>query len=327
MSRRVVIVGCGRHSTSVHGPALERLAGEGLVTLAACCDVDAERARAFATRFGFANYYTDLDELMTVEQPAAAVLIAPVELTCALGCELLAYRVPLLLEKPPGLTVAETDRLAAAAGETPHLVAFNRRFVPLIREARRRIDELGGAGAVHHIHYDFARYHRTEPDFSTTAIHGLDAVRHLAAADYADVHLRYRELPELGPGVANYLVDARMTSGATAQLSFTPVAGAVVERARIELHGHSLFLQIPIWGNLDQPGLLRHLHQGEEIAHLTGEQVSDGQQLFEHSGFYGEHRAFHEALTAGRRPAPDLAASRQSVALAQALRERRPCFP
>ena len=48
--------------------------------------------------------------------------------------------LPLLLEKPPGETVAEVDRLIAAAergGRTvPHQVAFNRRFAPLVRELR-----------------------------------------------------------------------------------------------------------------------------------------------------------------------------------------------
>ena len=43
------------------------------------------------------------------------------------------------------------------------------------------------------------RVERRDPDFSTTAIHGLDAVRYLAGADYAEARFRYRELPSSAP--------------------------------------------------------------------------------------------------------------------------------
>jgi hypothetical protein len=68
--------------------------------------------------------------------------------------------LPTLLEKPPGLDVAEIDRLSAAATRTgaPHLVAFNRRFVPLVRELARRLAALGGPEAVHHLRYEMARH-------------------------------------------------------------------------------------------------------------------------------------------------------------------------
>jgi predicted dehydrogenase len=67
--------------------------------------------------------------------------------------------LPTLLEKPPGLDVAEIDHLIAAATRTgaPHLVAFNRRFVPLVRELARRLAALGGPEAVHHLRYEMVR--------------------------------------------------------------------------------------------------------------------------------------------------------------------------
>ena len=43
------------------------------------------------------------------------------------------------------------------------------------------------------------RVDRRDPDFSVTAIHGIDAVRFLARSDYAHVRFRYQEHPTSGP--------------------------------------------------------------------------------------------------------------------------------
>ncbi len=226
-------IGCGEHARVAHGPSQARCARErGDLVLAGCCDLDPERAESFRREFGYARAFTDPAAMLEAERPDAVVAVVPVERTVAVGSMVLERGLPLLLEKPPGETVAEVDRLIAAAdrgGRTvPHQVAFNRRFAPLVRELRRRIEE---AGPLQHLHYEMTRVERRDPDFSTTAIHGLDAVRYLAGCDYAEARFRYREMPELGRGVANILVDAVMTSGATAHLAFCPVAGVLVERA------------------------------------------------------------------------------------------------
>jgi myo-inositol 2-dehydrogenase / D-chiro-inositol 1-dehydrogenase len=71
--------------------------------------------------------------MLDTERPDAVSLVAPVERTCELACLILECGFPLLVEKPPGRTVAEVDRMIAAAGGVAHQVAFNRRFAPLLR--------------------------------------------------------------------------------------------------------------------------------------------------------------------------------------------------
>jgi len=317
-------IGCGEHARVAHGPSQARCVRErpGLV-LAGCCDVDASRAESFRRQFGYARAFADVVTMLETERPDAVVVVVPVERTVAVAPLVLERGLPLLLEKPPGETVAEVDRLIAAAerrGRTiPHQVAFNRRFAPLVRELRRRIEE---AGPLQHLHYEMTRVERRDPDFSTTAVHGLDAVRYLAGCDYAEARFRYREMPELGPGVANIFVDAVLTSGATAHLAFCPVAGVLVERATAHAHGHSLFLHVPMWSGVDSPGRLWHYAHGELAADLDGEQVGDGTELFELGGFYRETVAFLDAVAAGRAPSPSLRESRQSVEIAERIRHR-----
>ena len=315
-------IGCGEHARVAHGPSQRRCAAEQRdLVLAGCCDLDPVRAESFRRDFGFTRAFADPDAMLDAERPDAVVVVVPVEKTVAVGSLVLERRIPLLLEKPPGETVAEVDRLIAAAegGRVPHQVAFNRRFAPLVRELRRRIEE---AGPLQHLHYEMTRVERRDPDFSTTAIHGLDAVRYLAGGDYAEARFRYRELPELGKGVADIFVDAVMASGATAHLAFCPVAGVLVERATAHAHGHTLFLHVPMWSGVDSPGRLWHFAGGKLAAELGGDRVGDGTALFELGGFYRETVAFLDAVAAGREPSPSLRESRQSVEIAEQIRAR-----
>jgi len=232
----------------------------------------------------------------------------------------------VLIEKPPGRTVQEVDALIAAAEQSgrpvPHQVAFNRRFVPIVAEARRRLAAVGPPSAIQHLHYEMTRVDRRDPDFSTTAIHGLDAVRFLGGADYAQARFRYHEQPALGPGVAHMFVDAVLTSGATAHLAFCPTAGAVVERATVHAGGHTFFLRIPMWGPLDAPGHLQHVDRGQVVADLAGDRLGGASDACVLGGFFGEYAAFLGDLAAGRTPSPSLRECRQSVEIAECLRRR-----
>lgn len=322
---RLCQVGCGEHARVAHGPSQARAVRErpGLV-LAGCCDLDPERAESFRRDFGYARAYAQPAAMLDAERPDAVVVVVPVQHTVAVGSLVLERGLALLLEKPPGETVQDVDRLivAAEAGgrAVPHQVAFNRRYAPLVRELRRCVVE---AGPLEHLHYEMTRVERRDPDFSTTAIHGLDAVRYLAGSDYAEARFRYHELPALGPGVANILVDAVMASGATAHLAFCPVAGVLVERAVAHAHGHTLLLHVPMWSGVDTPGRLWHFSGGGLVADLDGAEVGDGTALHELGGFYRETATFLDDVAAGRTPSPSLRESRQSVEIAQAIRARR----
>ena len=315
-------MGCGEHATSSHGPALALYAARHPRTeLLACCDLDPGKAERYRARFGFARAYTNLRRMLDTERPDAVSLVAPVERTCELSCLILEWGFPLLLEKPPGRTVAELDRMVAAAGGIAHQVAFNRRYAPLLRELKQEMDAHVAPGELQHIHYEMTRVGRRDADFSTTAIHGIDAARYLAASDYAEIRFRYREMPGAGPGVANVLLDAVMASGVSAHLAFCPMAGGVVERAAVHGRDHTFYAQVPMWDGFDTPGRLQHLERGELRRDVKGEELAGSREAFVHGGFYGEYVAFLEALRAGRPPSPSLREARQSVAVAQCIRE------
>jgi len=322
---KLATIGCGEHATGSHGPALALYAARHPGTeLQACCDLDPGKAERYRARFGFARAYTDLRRMLDTERPDAVSLVAPVERTCELACSILDWGFPLLLEKPPGRTVAEVDQMIVAAGGTAHQVAFNRRFAPLLRELKRELHARVAPAELHHVRYEMTRVGRRDPDFSTTAIHGIDAVRYLAASDYAQISFRYQPLPGAGAGVANIFLDAVMASGATAHLAFCPVAGVVIERAAVHARDHTFYAHVPMWDAFDAPGRLQHLERGELRRDVLGHELAELDQAFVHGGFYGEYVAFLDSLRAGQAPSPSLKEARQSVAVADCIRERRP---
>ena len=135
------MVGCGPRA---HSHA--RLAGgmDGVRLTAVCDPVAAPRGR-MADEFGIGRRYERIGEMLE-DAPLDAVLVnVPPHLNAAAAMECLEAGVDTLVEKPPGLHVAETRALRAAAARsgTRCMVGFNRRFNPLIAEAKRRVAERG----------------------------------------------------------------------------------------------------------------------------------------------------------------------------------------
>ena len=187
-----------------HGPSITKYAAANEnVHFVACCDIIEEKAKSFASEFDLSAWYTNIDNMLDAEKPDAVCLIAPEHLTAELSCEILGKGYPLILEKPPGLNENETLRMIEASKNVPNQVAFNRRYMPIIEKTVSLLDEWGGAGCILDIQYKMVRANRTDPDFSTTAIHGIDLVKFLVRSDYKEINFRYRELPHVGETVAN----------------------------------------------------------------------------------------------------------------------------
>jgi predicted dehydrogenase len=142
--------------------------------------------------------------------------------------ELLAYRIPLLVEKPPGLDEREARELVEIAARygTPHMVSLNRRFVPALLKARVWLAERGANERPRLIVARMLRNRRMEPEFITgTAIHLVDTVLSFTGAPGGFTHHRWTT-PSGGQ-----CCDARLafTDGSIAILVIAPDAGVVDE--------------------------------------------------------------------------------------------------
>ena len=325
MDFKICIIGCGDMSIGGHGPACKHYESQHANTkVVACCDVLEDRAREYAQQMSIPNYYTDMELMLDTEKPDAVCLIVPVPLTAELSCKVLAKGYPLIVEKPPGATPDETRKMIEAAKGIPNVVSFNRRYMPLVKKAVAMINEWGGPGCIMDINYRMVRYNRRDPDFSSTAIHGIDLVRHIAGCDYKTIDFRYKNLPQYGETVANYFLNGEMENGIVVNLEFLPVSGAVTERLEINTHHGMISLYLPVGGgSYDAPGKLVLFAENKVAAEISG---NADDSSFIQGGFYDENADFFNDIRQGKTPVGDIATGLQPVEIAECIKNRQPKY-
>ena len=322
MPFKICVTGCGGIAFQMHGHAYKRYAAlHGDAVLSACCDIDEKKASEFRERFGFKKHYADFKTMLKEEKPDAVCLNAPVHLTAVLAKEILGMGYPLILEKPPGRDREETLEILGAAEKSRaiHQVAFNRRFIPVVDYLVTELKQYEGIGS---IGCEFFRFNRRDPDFSTTAIHGIDTVRHIAGSDYRELVFQYQEMPEIAEGAGNFYMQGFMKSGASVQLRFCPVTGVRFERITVNVTDNTYLAYLPYGNSQDSPGRILHYREDRLIKEVSGKDLCGSEEIFMTNGFYRENENFFEAVRAGRQPECDLRSGLQSVEIMDCLRKR-----
>ncbi len=301
---KIGVIGAGWHSRASHLPALVRCVSErpdGL-NLAAVCDIDAERAREAAEEFGFERAFSGMDEMLEEARPDAVVAVTPVEMTAGCALKLIERGIPALIEKPPGASVEEAQRVAeaAAASHSPVMVSMNRRFDPALAAAVSWME----GGTIRYARGSMLRAGRSEPAFMTnTALHALDALR-AVAGDVTAICCRNMKVK----GTTWYDVALEFENGARGALEIMPTAGVTEER--YDLFGDGWRVVIRVGGT--DCGTLTCWEGGEREMQS---EPAEGEPGFVRDGTYAETREFLHALIEGRSPRPTPQDVLQSVEL------------
>ena len=284
------------------------------VALAALCDPVEEARHSAGRAFGVERRYADLEEFLQAEaERLDAVFVAtPPHLNAVAALPCLEGGLHTFLEKPPGMSAAETAGLrAAAAGRgVQGMVGWNRRFHPMIVEARRLVEERGPiVQLVGEFHKSLARFEArgiyTE-DFLDNMMwesinHSVDIVRAMAGAEVAQVHSVVRRARGKYRDVFGALV--LFDNNCLAHLIFNWTTDARLER--YEIHGH------------DISAYLEGVNQGVV--------VSDGQRrelAIEGGGTEEEDRFFIDCIKEGRPvglPGCNLAEAVKTMELGEAI--------
>ncbi len=314
------MIGCGAFARQFHGPAQQLCAKRdpGL-ELVACCDREPGRAEAYAREFGYRRHFGDVEAMFAAETLDAVVLAVPPNATGAAAGAILKMGYPLLLEKPPGTTANELARLieAARVGRGPAQVAFNRRHMPAMKRAREILDTAFPPASITSLDYAMIRHERWDADFSTTAVHAIDAVRFLAGAPFrAAVVTRVGGQRRGEVEAMNLDLAIECVGGLRARIAIRPVAGLNAETAVIHGLGQTLKMEIPFPGQPCTEGRVEHWRACKRIETFSDE----GLAAVEKMGIYEETRAFLVAVRSGVRPQPTLEDCIQQVALMEALR-------
>ncbi|MBE6650206.1 MAG: Gfo/Idh/MocA family oxidoreductase [Ruminococcaceae bacterium] len=317
----ICTVGCGWMSSTGHGPSLKKYSDdrEGVV-LAGCCDLDEGRAIEYKEKFGFKKHYTDMKTMIAECKPDVVSVIMPVNLTAKVATEIMKLGCNVIMEKPPGKNIDETNALVATAREmgVSARVSFNRRYFPLITETMKRIKETGEK--VDSVTCQMYRFNRPDADFSTTIVHVIDAVKYIVGSDFVSAKMEYTPMPELGEGVKDIFMTCRFENGSVAQIIAAPNSGSVTERFTVNTRNHTYFIDLPVCGNLDTPGKLVIQHEGKENEVVNGRSLIDTEEMFEMSGFYGANASYFDLLREGKKII-DLDTAIDCVKLQDAVRD------
>ncbi|HVZ78727.1 MAG TPA: Gfo/Idh/MocA family oxidoreductase [Gemmatimonadaceae bacterium] len=124
---RIGIVGAGAIAQLTHLPVLAKMRGASLMAI---CDNDRAKARALADRFNIPNVFTDIEDLLELDDLDAVVIATPNHLHEPHVLSALKAGRHVLCERPLALTVRGVERIigAAARAERTVVTGNNHRF-------------------------------------------------------------------------------------------------------------------------------------------------------------------------------------------------------
>lgn len=230
---RVAVIGCGSRGRG-HMNILSDFEDTDLIAI---CDPIEEARNNAGDSFNISKRYDTIEAMLDNESLDAIFVATPAHLNAEAALPCFERGINTLLEKPPGMSVSETIVLRDTAKRTDAkgMVGWNRRFHPIIVQAKKMVKERGNiTQLVGEFHKSITRLeqsgkfpeHLMDNMFLETPIHALDTIRYIAEADVKEVHSvvqrtisKYKDVHAalilfdngcVAQHIANYTTDARL---------------------------------------------------------------------------------------------------------------------
>ena len=180
---RLGLVGAGAIAQLAHLPVISKVKGAELIAL---CDNDGPKASAIAERMKIPDVFTDIEDLLELDQVDAVVIATPNHLHEPHVLRALKSKVDVLCERPLSLTSRGVERILAAAKQAGRkvVVGNNHRFRSDVQQLYRFLQggELGRLIGVRAGQYQFSssrtgwRFRRPEAGGGAFFEHGYPLV-------------------------------------------------------------------------------------------------------------------------------------------------------
>ncbi|MEW2512495.1 bi-domain-containing oxidoreductase [Streptomyces sp. NPDC046870] len=236
-SVRLAFVGAGNYATSMLLPHLARRDGVELSTVVTTTALSAANAQR---KFGFAQATTDLDAVLGDESVDAVFVVTRHSSHADLTRRALLAGKAVFVEKPLALTEEELAGVLAAVQESGNdrlQVGFNRRFAPLLREARARFGTRTGPASLRYLvnagrldHNSWYLRQGTEGSrFAGEGGHFIDTASWLLGADPVSVYA------VASPGNEDLQVVLGYPDGSTATIGYVTGGPAGFPKETLDL--------------------------------------------------------------------------------------------
>ncbi len=312
---RLALVGAGQMANDYHYPSLAEMDD---VEIVGICDLVQEKLNKTADRFGIEQRFSDYRKMLErVDAHAVYVLVSPHHLfDIAVHC--LQQKFHLYVEKPPGVMTYQTRAMAACAEENGCLsmVAFNRRYIPLLNEARSFVQKYGEISQCVATWYKDrlpkGMYFNGAMDILyCDTIHALDAMRWMAGGNVVNVRSSVRKLYAEYENSWHAIVE--FDSGCVGILLANWAAGGRVPTFEMHSRGVSAFV------NPDEEGHA-YVHDSSGVAWTrTATEAAGSDEYRKSYGFFQENRHFVDCVKEGALPMTHFGDAVKSMELADLI--------
>ncbi len=273
------------------------------VEIVAICDLNVERLRMTADKYGVKRRYTDYRRMLKEVRMDAIYIITPPHQLFDLVMDCLEAQLDVFIEKPPGVTAEQTRNMARLARKNGciTMVGFNRRFIPLMRKVKEMVEKRGPIVQCVATFYKYESlrhvvvppYYRGAVDILTCdAIHCVDTLRWMCG-----------EAREVVSMISKFYVDyensfnalIRFESGAVGILMTNWAAGHRIHTFEMHARGISAFV------NPDDKAVIYMDDRDQPVIIGTQEAAGSNDRVV-YYGFYAENRHFIDCVKEGKQP-------------------------
>lgn len=293
---KIAVIGAGGMANNVHYPSLRLIEDAEIVGIS---DLMQDRMEETAKKYNVERTFTDYKEMIEKTSPDGVYVIMPPHHLYDIAIHCLNLGLNVFIEKPPGITKEQTRQMANAAEKKGVLTmtGFQRRFAPVMVEAKRRIEE---RGTVIHCQANFFKNYVNQPPYyngaidilTCDAIHSVDILRWTAGEPKKIIS----SVKSLFAGYDNcFHAMIEFENGATGFLAANWVSGKRIYN--VEMHGKGICAFV----NPEESAVIYKdgKEQGEVI---NASEIANGKELFKLAGFYDENKHFIECIKTKRLP-------------------------
>jgi predicted dehydrogenase len=312
---KIGFIGTGNFARKVHYPSLDRIESAEIVAI--CENKQIERMDELADLYGIKHKYTDYKKmLLDVDLEAIYAIMRPTLGLTTIACDVLAAGKHLFLEKPAALSSTEMKKMVDAARKSScyTMVGFNRRFIPMLVEARRRVAERG----VSSVSATFFK-HELKNDWKqgsklfSNGIHSVDTLRWLAGSEVKKVISATSKA--FTDHDNSWYALIRFENGVIGTLLTNYSAGA--RSNTIMIHGK----EISAYVDPDDKAFIYVDGKSKEPTVLDAKEFAGSNEFLEYYGIRTEDQHFVESILKKNKPMPDFEDSMKTLELVERIEQ------
>ncbi len=308
---RAGFIGAGGRSQGAHYPCVQRLDN---VEMVAVCELDETRLNQMVEQYHFPHVFADHEKMLSSVELDVVYCIMHEKWILQPALDCLNAGKHILIEKPPGKNSDETRQLLDAAVENDvyAMVAFQRRYATVVREAMRRVKEKGPVSLATTTFNKQMLFDK--PEYTTTlwndVVHVVDLLRFMVDSEPVEV-TRYRDKFD-AVDWNHYTAMIRFANQATGVVFGNRASGGRVLRA--ELHGVGIGCYMNLPQEID-------IHEDNEQCLMDAWEINgdDPNDISRYEGVLGMHEHFVDCVRNGKVPDSDLRDVIHSVALVDCI--------